>query len=152
MEHLIKVSASDRRLRECDCRRSLPASQAALAGCKIGGGRGLNTEPLFSPAKCRSLHIPANATRKTAGGLSSCHCIWSDKPLWLGMLADVDTTGVFQMAGDVVFQCSTLIAMTLCAGVVLRRLEMLTSSTQPTLAAAFYKSNQSGIRLAGEFP
>lgn len=112
-----------------------------------------HTEPLFSPAKCRSLHIPANATRKTAGGLSSCHCIWSDKLLWLGMLADVDTTGVFQMAGDVVFQCSTLIAMTLCAaGVVLRRLEMLTSSTQPTPAAAIYKSNQSGIRLVEEFP
>lgn len=84
VEHLIKVSASDRRLRECECRRCLPASQAALAGCKVGGGRGLNTEPLFSPAKCRSLHIPANATRKTAGGPSPRHCVWSDKAPLVG--------------------------------------------------------------------
>lgn len=68
VEHLIKVWAS-RRLREYDCRRCLLASQAARAGCKAGGGGGLNTEPLFSPAKCRSLHIPAIAIRKT--GLSS---------------------------------------------------------------------------------
>lgn len=93
---------------------SPPRRQRRL-GAKAGGGGGgaggggLNTEPLFSPAKCRSLHIPATAVRKT--GLSSCGFTRPDELRWLGMRADVDTTGVIPLAGDIIFQCDALIAV-----------------------------------------
>lgn len=53
----------------------------------------------------------------------------------------------FSLAGDIIFQCSALIAVT-CTSVVLQSLEIADLSI--LVATGYCRSNQSGIQIAGE--